>query len=48
MNKFQRKVISRRKRALKMVGLGDITCRTFTIWIRKKLKQDIKNGKYIM
>ena len=44
MNKFQREVIKRRKRALKIVGLGDLTFRHFTRLVRMKLKQDLKMG----
>ena len=46
MNRFQKEVVRRRKKVLKIVGIGTLTKRQFETLIKEKLKDDIKTGKF--
>lgn len=44
MNKLQKEVVKRRKKVVKVVGLGDWSLRFLTKLIRNRLKKDIQDG----
>ena len=48
MNKFQKQVKKRTKKALEIIGLGDTTYRSFISCVRIKLKEDIKIGSALL